>query len=98
MNQRQTQTGISRRSFVKTTAAIAATAIAAPAVFADDKSGDKPIILGKGEHTYELVPGWGELPDKKKYGNTHAVVESEDGRIFIHNASPTGDCTCIFDP
>ena len=98
MNPRQSESGISRRSFVKTTAAIAATAIAAPAVLADDKAGDKPIILGKGEHTYELVPGWGELPEGKRYGNTHAVVETEDGRIFVHNASPTGDCTCIFDP
>jgi hypothetical protein len=89
--------GVSRRTFVKATAGVAA-ALAAPAILrADDKAGDKPVILGKGEHTYELVPGWGQLPEGKKYGNTHAVVESQDGRIFIHNASPTGDATCIFD-
>jgi hypothetical protein len=89
----------SRRSFVKATAGMAAAALAAPAILrADDKAGDKPVILGKDNHTYELVPGWGELPEGKKYGNTHAVVETADGRIFIHNASPTGDATCVFDP
>ena len=94
-----TNSSVSRRSFVQTSAAIAASAFVAPAILsADDKAGDKPVILGKGEHTYELVPGWGELPQGKRYGNTHAVIETEDGRIFIHNASPTGDCTCIFDP
>ncbi len=94
-----TSHAVSRRSFVKSTATIAAATFAAPAILrADDKAGDKPVILGKGEHTYELVPGWGQLPDGKKYGNTHAVVESQDGRIFVHNASPTGDATCVFDP
>src|SRR6476646_8094703 len=98
-NSEPTSQGVTRRSFVKTTATLAAATFAAPAILhADDKAGDKPIILGKGEHTYELVPGWGQLPDGKKYGNTHAVVESQDGRIFIHNASPTGDATCVFDP
>lgn len=92
------RSSISRRTFVKGTAAVAAAALSAPAILrADDKPGDKPPVLGKGEHTYQLVPGWGELPEGKKYGNTHAVVESQDGRIFIHNASPTGDCTCVFD-
>jgi hypothetical protein len=97
LNSEPRFSGVSRRSFVKATAGVAA-ALAAPAILrADDKAGDKPVILGKGEHTYELVPGWGQLPDGKKYGNTHAVVESQDGRIFIHNESPTGDATCVFD-
>ena len=70
-----------------------------PAILkAQDKAGDKPVILGSGDHTYEWVDNWAKLPDGKKFGNTHAVVETADGRIFIHNASPTGDYTCIFDP
>src|SRR3954467_9337967 len=98
MRNMEPTSGITRRSFVKSTATIAAAHLAAPAILrADDKAGDKPVILGKGEHTYELVPGWGQLPEGKKYGNTHAVVESQDGRIFVHNASPTGDATCVFD-
>lgn len=99
MSTNEQRRGVSRRDFVKTGIGAAAAAVAVPALlWGEDKAGDKPPVLGKGDHTYELVPGWGELPEGKKYGNTHAVVESQDGRIFIHNASPTGDATCVFDP
>ncbi len=54
--------------------------------------------LGQGRHTYEPVLNWGQLPAGKRFGDTHGVCETADGRIFIHTASPTGDCTCIFDP
>jgi hypothetical protein len=74
-------------------------AAAAPAILgAEDKSMSKAKITGEGRYTYELVPNWGPLPAGKKYGNTHGLTEIADGRIFVHNASPTGDCTCIFDP
>lgn len=90
---------MSRRDFVKTTAVVGAAITAFPAILrAQDKADDKPVILGSGDHTYQWVGNWAKLPDGKKFGNTHAVVETADGRIFIHNASPTGDCTCIFDP
>jgi hypothetical protein len=100
--QSEANSGISRREFVG--GALAASAAAAvvsgfPAILhAQDKAATKPVILGTGDHTYEWVDNWAQLPEGKKFGNTHAVVETEDGRIFIHNASPTGDCTCIFDP
>lgn len=70
-----------------------------PAILrAEDKSGTKPLIVGSGDHTYEWQDNWAKLPDGKKFGNTHAVCEVEDGRIFIHNTSSTGDATAIFDP
>jgi hypothetical protein len=55
------------------------------------------IILGAGEHTYEWVPNWGPLPAGKEYSRNHAVAETADGRILIHNPSPTNDCVCEFD-
>ncbi len=61
-----------------------------------EKAGTRPVILGQGRHTYEWVPGWGELPAGRKYGYTHGVVEDAQGRILIHNQSP--DAVCIFDP
>jgi hypothetical protein len=88
-----------RREFVKTAAVIGAAIVGFPAIIrAEDKAATKPVILGSGDHSYEWVDNWAKLPDGKKFGNTHAVVETADGRIFIHNASPTGDTTCIFDP
>ena len=91
----QNSDNVSRRSFVKTSVAAAVAATAAPAIL---RGADVKKTLGKDRHTYELVENWGAVPEGKKYGNTHAVCEVADGRIFIHNASPTGDSTCIFDP
>ncbi len=90
---------LSRRAFVAAAVATGALVAGFPAILrAEDKAAAKPVILGSGDHTYEWVDNWAKLPDGKKFGNTHAVVETADGRIFIHNASPTGDSTCIFDP
>lgn len=54
-------------------------------------------VQGFGEHTYELVENWGPLPDHIKYGNTHGVAEDSQGRIYIHNQSPTGHSMVVFD-
>lgn len=88
---------ITRRKFNQLAAATAAAAAAPRILRASDKSGDKPLVFGKGEHTYEVVPNWAKLPDNVKFGNTHGVVEDSQGRMLIHNASPTGDSICIFD-
>jgi hypothetical protein len=84
---------LSRRSFVKQGVAAAIAVSAAPAIL----KGAEMKTLGEGRYKYEVVEGWGQLPEGKKYGHTHGVCETADGRIFIHNASPTGDSTCIFD-
>jgi hypothetical protein len=86
---------LSRRQFVGTAVAT----IAFPAIVgATDKAATRPVRLGTGDHTYEWVDNWPQLPPGKRFGETHAVVETADGRILIHNQSPTGDATCVFDP
>ena len=52
------------------------------------KEAPEPILLGAGDHTYEWVSGWGELPDGKPLGNTHGciVVDSRD-RIYVNTDS-----------
>jgi hypothetical protein len=57
----------------------------APFVMADDKSGTKNKILGEGDHKYECIHDWGELPSNIKYGNTHSVAEDAQGHIYIHH-------------
>jgi len=91
---------LSRRSLLRATASGAAVLALSrfPAVHAADKSQSKPLILGQGDHTYEWQDNWAQLPAGKKFGNTHSVVETDDGNILIHNMSPTGDATCVFDP
>ncbi|MCL4691490.1 MAG: hypothetical protein KJ060_03155 [Candidatus Hydrogenedentes bacterium] len=45
------------------------------------------VRLGSGEHTYELVEGWGTPPSHIQYGYTHGVCEDREGRVYIHNQS-----------
>jgi hypothetical protein len=73
----------------------------APFVMADNKSGSKNPILGEGEHQYECIHDWGELPSNIKYGNTHSVCEDAQGHIYIHHTvykdSPSPDSVVVFD-
>lgn len=68
---------------------------------ATNKSGSARPILGEGEHKYEAMHDWGELPASIKYGNTHGVCEDSQGRIYIHHtvnaASESSDTMVIFD-
>jgi len=73
----------------------------APFVMAEDKTGSKYPILGDGEHKYECIHDWGQLPSNIKYGNTHSVCEDAQGHIYIHHTvykdSPSPDSVVVFD-
>jgi hypothetical protein len=93
--------GISRRDFVRTTAASSAL-FTLPHIRAEDKAGTKCPVLGTGEHTYECIHDWPQLPDDIRFGNTHGVIEDAQGYIYIkhtvHQTSQKGDAICVFDP
>ncbi len=89
---------VTRRSFLATTAAAAC----APAfLHATDKAGTKAPILGHGDHKYEAIHDWGDLPRTIRYGNTHGVCEDSQGNIYIHHtvnaASDSSDTMVVFD-
>ena len=93
-----------RRAFLKT-AGLATTAAflsGAPFIRAADKAGSKNPILGSGDHTYEAIHDWGDLPADIAYGNTHGVAEDSQGRIYIkhtvHKTSAKADAVVVFDP
>jgi len=71
---------VTRRSFLVTAAAAA---YAPVFLRATDKAGSKAPILGQGEHQYEAIHDWGELPRTIKYGNTHGVCEDSQGNICL---------------
>ena len=86
----------SRRGFLKAAAAIA------PAILgAQDKAGSKRPVIGQGDHTYEVIHDWGELPSNIRYGNTHGVVQDSQGRMYVHHtvhaSSESTDSMVIFD-
>ena len=72
---------LSRREFVKTAAVTVAATAAVPMILhAADKPASHPLVLGEGKHTYELVPGWGKLPEGKAYGNSTEDQRSPKSR------------------
>ncbi len=87
-----------RRNFLLTSGMAAA----APFIVrATDKAGTKLPILGSGEHTYEAIHDWGELPRSIKYGNTHGVSEDSQDHIYVHHTvhstSESSDTMVVFD-
>ena len=78
-----------------------AASAAAPFVMAQSKSGSKNPILGQGDHQYECIHDWGELPSNIKYGNTHSVCEDAQGHIYVHHTvykdSESPDSVVVFD-
>jgi len=88
---------MTRRGFLAAGAVVAAPYI----LKSDDKAGTKPLIIGEGEHKYECIHDWGQLPSNIKYGNTHSVVEDAQGHIYVHHTvyadSPSSDSVVVFD-
>jgi hypothetical protein len=87
-----------RRNFLTAAGALGAMA---PFIKADDKTGSKNPIVGEGDHKYECIHDWGELPSNIKYGNTHSVAEDAQGHIYVHHTvhkdSQSPDSVVVFD-
>ncbi len=94
MNKKQNKktSGESRRRFLKSAGLGALAVGAAPAIL----RADGPVIVGEGAHKYEWNSNWAKLPEGKKFGNAHSASVTQDGRVFIHNASV--DSVCVFEP
>ncbi len=98
-------TRLNRRSFLRnlglTTATAATFARIAPFARATDKAGTRPVIVGSGEHQYEVLHDWGRFPVSCILGNTHGVAEDSQGRIYIkHTVGKGSSCTdaiLVFD-
>ena len=69
---------ISRRRFIATSAA----AFAAPHILTAQK-GSAPLIIGSGEHRYEVLHNWPQLPDKYSWQTTHNVAVDAEGLLYV---------------
>jgi hypothetical protein len=88
----------SRRKFLQSAGALVA---GSPSIHAADKSGQRQLLVGSGEHTFAVHHDWGEVPPRIQYGNTHGVVEDSQGRIYVfhtvHKNSQSSDAMVVFD-
>ena len=91
-----------RRDFLRLSGTAAALAFGAPFVRAADKSGSRAPVLGSGEHAYEALHDWGDLPEGMVLGNTHGVAVDAQGRIYVkhtvHKTSRLPEALLVFDP
>lgn len=91
----------SRRQFLQTSAAAAAAVSAGPLILhASNKAGTKSAVVGSGEHTYECIHNWGELPSHVTWGETHGVAIDEAGLVYVkhrNNAPAPMDAIVVFD-
>ena len=73
---------ITRRRFLATTTTAAAAALAMPRVLTAQKS-DTQLVVGTGEHRYEVQHHWPQLPDKYSWQITHNVAVDRDGLLYV---------------
>ncbi len=69
---------LSRRRFLTTAAA----ALVAPRVLTAQKS-DTQLVIGAGEHRYEVHHAWPQLPDKYSWQTTHNVAVDAEGLLYV---------------
>ena len=79
----KTASPISRRQFLATAGAATATfALAAPRVLTAQKS-EKQLVIGQGEHRYEVLHDWAQLPDRYSWQTTHNVAVDRDALLYV---------------
>jgi hypothetical protein len=70
-----------RRRFLKAATATAAV-LGAPLVLTAQKT-DKKLIVGEGEHQFEVLHEWPQLPDKFTWQTTHNVAVDKAGNLYV---------------
>ena len=72
---------LSRRQFLATTGA-ATTALSFPRILTAQRS-PKQLVIGEGEHRYEVHHDWARLPDKFTWQTTHNVAVDAAGLVYV---------------
>ncbi|WP_425617933.1 twin-arginine translocation signal domain-containing protein [Anatilimnocola sp. NA78] len=72
---------VSRRQFLHTSAAVAAVT-SVPAIWTTAKA-EKPLVVGEGEHKFEVQHEWPQLPAKYSWQTTHNVAVDKAGNLYV---------------
>ncbi|MCZ8511721.1 hypothetical protein O9H85_04645 [Paenibacillus filicis] len=43
------------------------------------------LIIGSASHCYQVLEGWGQLPQDIKYGYTHGICVDDEDRVYVHH-------------
>jgi hypothetical protein len=72
---------IHRRDFLHA-AAGAAAVVASPTIITAKKT-ESPLVVGSGEHRYEVLHNWPQLPDRFTWQTTHNVAFDRAGNLYV---------------
>lgn len=88
-----TKTVLTRRDFLKASAAVAASPMLLPQ--------SQKLILGSGSHRYECIHDWLVPPATMAFGDTHGLAQDAKGRIYlahtVNGASQSSDAVVVYD-
>lgn len=91
----------SRREFLNQSSLVAGAAFAFPNLAVARKSGGA-VIVGEGEHQYEVTHNWPTLPDRFSWQTTHNVaVDTAQNLYVMHEGDPKRKdhpAIFVFDP
>jgi DNA-binding beta-propeller fold protein YncE len=64
------------------------------------KSEDNSPVIGTGEHKYQCIHNWGELPNDYAWQTSHNVTIDSEGLVYIahQGAGKKMDTVLVFDP
>jgi hypothetical protein len=80
---------VSRREFLATTATATAATIAAPAAIVASKTGAAPVV-GEGEHRFEVIHDFPELPSQYTWQTTHNVAVDKAQNLYVIHEGHAG--------
>lgn len=73
---------VNRRRFLRRASLATLGAMSLPRVLTAQKT-DRPLVIGEGEHRYEVIHHWAQLPDKYSWQTTHNVAVDRDGLVYV---------------
>lgn len=79
---RSRKASVDRRQFLAATAASSVVMLGAPAIVTAKKT-DGPLIVGEGEHRFEVEHNWPKLPDKYTWQTTHNVAVDKASNLYV---------------
>lgn len=87
----------SRRQFIRRAGLLSAGSFAMPHIVTAQKSDAGPVVVGEGDHRYEVTHDWAKLPDKFTWQTTHNVAVDKDSNLYvIHEGVKGKDHPSIF--
>ena len=92
---------VSRRRFLAGTSVATLSLFLGTRPASAGQAGPASLVIGSGEHTYEVFHDWLTPADYLKFGDTQGLAQDADGNIYVaHTVHPTStspDAIAVFD-